>query len=68
MLKSLIGQRYPDLKSLKSDIEECTGKKVHSIIESESDRTETCDFMIYYEFEPFDIHTIWYLKDNGGNY
>ena len=36
--------------------------------ESESERFEECDFMIDYEFEEFDIHTLWYLKDNAVNY
>lgn len=68
MLKKLIGRRYESLELLKNDIEVLTGKNVNAIIESESERFEDMDYMIDFEFEEFDIHTIFYLKDNGGRY
>ena len=68
MLEKLVGRRYETLELLKNDIEVLTGKKVNAIIESESERFEEMDFMIDYEFEEFDIHTLFYLKDNAGNY
>ena len=68
MLEKLVGRRYANLELLKNDIEILSGKKVNTIMESESERFEECDFMIDYEFEEFDIHTLWYLKDNVGNY
>ena len=68
MLEKLVGRRYANLELLKNDIEILLGKKVNTIMESESERFEECDFMIDYEFEVFDIHTLWYLKDNAGNY
>ena len=39
-------------------------------MESESDRLEECDFMIDFCFEDneWDIDTIYYLKDNAGQY
>ena len=37
-------------------------------MESESERDSEMDFMIDYEFEKFDVHTLFYLKDNNGNY
>ena len=64
MLEKLVGKRYESLDLLKNDIEILSGKKVNTIIESESDRFEELDFMIDVEFEEFDIHTIFYLKDN----
>ena len=68
MLEKLVGRRYENLELLKNDIEILSGKIVNSIIESESDRLEEMDFMIDFEFEEFDIHTIFYLKDNSGRY
>lgn len=68
MLEKLVGKRYENLDLLKNDIEILTGKTVNTIIESESDRIEGMDFMIDFEFKEFDIHTLFYLKDNGGNY
>lgn len=67
-LEKLVGRRYATLELLKHDIELLTNKKVNAIIESESDRLEETDFMIDFEFKEFDIHTLWYLKDNAGNY
>ena len=55
-------------KYSKEDIEKISGKKVNAIIESESERPEVTDLMIDYEFEPFDIHTIFYLKDMADRY
>ena len=64
----LVGRRFKTLDELKEEIEKITQKKVNSIIESESDRLEGTDFMIDYEFDLFDIHTMFYLKDNANNY
>lgn len=67
-MESLVGRRYEDLDILKADIENISGRKVNAIIESESDRPEGTDLMIDYEFEPFDIHTMFYLKDMADRY
>ena len=67
-MERLVGRRFKTLDKLKEEIEKITQKKVNSIIESESDRLEETDFMIDYEFELFDIHTMFYLKDNANNY
>ena len=67
-MESLVGRRYEDLAILKADIENISGRKVNAIIESESDRPEGTDLMIDYEFEPFDIHTMFYLKDMADRY
>ena len=67
-MESLVGRRYEDLDILKADIENISGRKVNAIIESESDRLEGTDLMIDYEFEPFDIHTMFYLKDMADRY
>lgn len=70
MLEKLVGRRYANLELLKNDIELLTKRDVKSIIESESDRLEECDFMIDFCFEDneWDIDTIYYLKDNAGQY
>jgi hypothetical protein len=68
MLEGLVGNRYATLEALKKDIEKITKRTVSVIIESETERPEGTDFMIDYEFEEFDIHTLFYLKDNGGKY
>ena len=67
-MESLVGRRYEDLDILKADIENISGRKVNAIIESESDRPEGTDLMIDCEFEPFDIHTMFYLKDMADRY
>lgn len=67
-LEKLVGRRYSNLDLLKHDIELITSKTVTNITESESERFEELDFMIDYEFEEGNIHTMFYLKDNGGNY
>lgn len=66
----IVGRRYKSLDLLKADIEACLKREVETIIESESERTEEMDFMIDYCFEDDEdeIETIWYLKDNAGNY
>lgn len=66
----IVGRRYKSLDLLKADIETCLKRNIKSIIESESERTEEMDFMIDYCFEDNEneIETIWYLKDNVGNY
>lgn len=68
MLGKLVGRRYANLELLKNDIEVLTGKRVNAIIESESEKFDEMDNMIDFEFEEFDIHTLFYLKDNGGRY
>lgn len=68
MLEKLVGRRYENLELLKNDIEVLSGKKVNAIIESESDRFDEMDYMIDYEFEEFDIHTLFCLKDNADRY
>lgn len=70
MLEKLVGRRYANLELLKNDIEILTKRNVKSIMESESDRLEECDFMIdfCYEDDEWDIDTIYYLKDNAGQY
>lgn len=67
-MERLVGRRFENLDELKNSIEEITHKKVGTIIESESDRIESTDYMIDFEFELFDIHTIFYLKDNANRY
>lgn len=67
-MERLVGRRYESLNTLKEDIEKISGKKVNAIIESESERPEGTDLMIDYEFEPFDIHTMFYLKDMADRY
>ena len=68
ILKELVGRRYATLELLKNDIEILTNKKVNTILESDSERYSDMDYMIDFEFTEFDIHTLFYLKDNGGNY
>ena len=67
-MERLVGRRFKTLDELKAEIEKITQKKVNAVIESESDRPEGTDYMIDYEFELFDIHTMFYLKDNADNY
>ena len=67
-MERLVGRRFKTLDELKAEIEKITQKKVNTVIESESDRPEGTDYMIDYEFETFDIHTMFYLKDNAENY
>lgn len=67
-LENLVGRRYETLESLKNDIEILTGMEVGAIMESESEKPEDTDEMIDFEFDLFDIHTIFYLRDNAGRY
>lgn len=67
-MERLVGRRFNDLDEIKKEIEKITHKKIGTIFESESERPEECDFMIDYEFEPFDIYTLFYLRDNAGHY
>ena len=67
-MERLVGRRYESLDKLKMDIEKISGKKVNTIIESESERPEGTDLMIDYEFKEFDIHTLFYLKDMANRY
>ena len=70
MLEKLVGHRYANLDLIKKDIELLTKRNVKSIIKSESERIEECDFMIdfCYEDNEWDIDTIYYLKDNADQY
>lgn len=63
-----MGRRYETLDALKKDIEEMTGKKVGAIWESSSERPKGTDYMIDYEFELFDICTLFYLRDTANRY
>lgn len=69
-LEKLVGKRYENLDLLKNDIEILTGEEIEEIVESNSDRPEEMDFMIdfFFKSEKFDVHTLFYLKDNCGNY
>lgn len=67
-LEKLVGCRFSSLDEIKKKIELYTERKVKSIIESESDRPKDTDNMIDFEYEEWDIHTIFYLRDNGNKY
>lgn len=67
-MERLVGRRFNTLDEIKEEIEKITHKKVGTIFESESERPKECDFMIDFEFELFDIHTLFYLRDNAGHY
>ena len=68
-MERLVGRRYKTLEELKNDIEKVTNRKINAILESESERFEELDYMIDYEFiEQEDVYTLYYLKDNAGNY
>ena len=67
-MKTLVGMRFDSLEKLKEQIEKVTNKSVRAIIESESERDEAMDYMIDFEFEVANIHTIFYLKDNANRY
>lgn len=67
-MQIMVGRRYESLEELSGAIESITGREVTSIIESESEKPEGTDEMIDFEFGEFDIHTIFYLKDNAGRY
>lgn len=68
MLTKLIGRRYATLEELKTDMEALTGKKVASIMESETERLSDGDEMIDYEWEHSEVYTLFYLPDNAGRY
>lgn len=67
-MKTLVGMRFDSLEKLKEHIEKITNKSVRAIIESESERDKAMDYMIDFEFEVTNIHTIFYLKDNANRY
>lgn len=67
-MKTLVGMRFDSLEKLKEHIEKITNKSVRAIIESESERDKAMDYMIDFEFEVANIHTIFYLKDNANRY
>lgn len=68
-LEELVGCRFKDLQKLKERIEFLTGETVDAIAESQTENFEGCDFMIDFCCEEnIDIYTIFYLKDNAGNY
>ena len=69
MLEQLVGLRFDSLIKLKEKIEELTGLKVNTIIESLDERLSDCDFMIDFDFEnQSEVYTIYYLKDNAERY
>lgn len=69
-LEKIVGRRYESLNLLKIDLETILKREIESIIESESERYEECDYMIDFCFKDnkWDIRTIYYLKDNVGRY
>lgn len=67
-MKVMVGRRYESLEEISGAIENVTGREVTCIIESESEKPEGTDEMIDFEFGEFNIHTIFYLKDNAGRY
>lgn len=67
-LDVMVGRRYESLEEVAGAIESATGMEVKYIIESDSEKPEGADKMIDFEFGEFDIHTIFYLKDNAGRY
>ena len=65
----MVGKRYASLNEIKKEIEKLTSVKVAEIIKSSSDSIKGMDFMLDFEFEDdSDVYTIFYLKDNAGNY
>ena len=68
-IEKMVGKRYASLDEIKKEIEKLTGVKVAEVIKSLSDRLKGTDFMLDFEFkDDGDVYTIFYLKDNAGNY
>ena len=68
-IEKMVGKRYASLNEIKKEIEKLTSVKVAEIIKSSSDSIKGTDFMLDFEFEDDgDVYTIFYLKDNAGNY
>ena len=68
-IDKMVGKRYASLYEIKKEIEKLTSVKVAEIIKSSSDSIKGTDFMLDFEFEDdSDVYTIFYLKDNAGNY
>lgn len=68
-IEKMVGKRYTSLDEIKKEIEKLTGVKVAEVIKSSSERLKGTDFMLDFEFEDdSDVYTIFYLKDNAGNY
>lgn len=68
-MEKMVGKRYASLNEIKKEIEKLTGVKVAEVIRSSSDKLKGTDFMLDFEFEyDGDVYTIFYLKDNAGNY
>ena len=68
-MEKMVGKRYASLDEIKKEIEKLTGVKVAEVIRSSSDKLKGTDFMLDFEFEDDgDVYTIFYLKDNAGNY
>lgn len=68
---NIIGMRFADLQEVKNEIEQSTGKKVYEIVDegtTEASAEFGTDFEILVEFEQEEQHTLFYLKDNSGNY
>lgn len=69
-LEFLVGKRLGSLDELKEFANKKSTLKIINIIESESEIDfKECDFALDYELEnDDDIYTMWYLKDNAGQY
>ena len=68
-MEKMVGKRYASLNEIKKEIERLTSVKVAEIIKSSSDGIKGTDFMLDFGFEDdSDVYTIFYLKDNAGNY
>lgn len=68
-IEKIVGKRYMSLDEIKKEIERLTNTKITEIIRSSSERYEGSDFMLDFEFkDDGDVYTIYYLKDNAGNY
>ena len=68
-MEKMVGKRYASLDEIKKEIEKLTGVKVAEVIRSSSDKLKSTDFMLDFEFkDDGDVYTIFYLKDNAGNY
>lgn len=70
-LNKILLKRYEKIKEIKADIEELTKRKVYCIVdEGRTDATNDfgTDCEILFEFENYEQHTIFYLKDNMNRY
>ena len=70
-MDKIIGMRFENLEEIKRKIEELTNRKVYAIVDegtTEATRDFHTDFEILYEFENYEQHTLFYLKDNANQY